>query len=192
MVDVFRLGGTVPRDLAEAQDTRECVFATLQLGLGLAAASLFLAWLYRISWNSQFLRTERLRYTPGWSVGWFFVPIAGLFMPYYVVKELWKANISAGRRWHRVAVPRVLAIWWTACIANSVIQYSPVSAILGERRMTELISGSCSDRMHFHYLAEFLGGRILSDIAGVTASLLTVVVVLRLTGLQTHRREQKE
>ena len=30
--------------------------------------------------------------TPGWAAGWFFVPVAGLWKPYYAMKEIWQGS----------------------------------------------------------------------------------------------------
>ena len=36
-----------------------------------------------------------LRYTPGWAVGWLFVPFANLVVPYFVFTEIWRNSIPA-------------------------------------------------------------------------------------------------
>ena len=49
----------------------------------------FLKWIYRTNFNLRALSQERMSFTPGWSVGWYFVPIANLFKPYQAMKEIW-------------------------------------------------------------------------------------------------------
>jgi hypothetical protein len=50
---------------------------------------LFFIWIYRLNKNLRTLSDMNMKFTPGWSVGWFFIPFANFFMPYRVVKELW-------------------------------------------------------------------------------------------------------
>ena len=134
LLSVFRFGGTIPHALAEAQDVRQRVVAGFEFGIELAALILLLTWLYRISQNTWFLGAEGMQYTPGWSVGWFFVPVAGLVMPYNVFNELWRANSpSATGQWRQAAVSPILGVWWAACVASAVIHYSPLQVVLGQR-----------------------------------------------------------
>jgi hypothetical protein len=35
-----------------------------------------------------------MTYSPGWSVGWFFIPIANLFKPYFAMKEIYLATLT--------------------------------------------------------------------------------------------------
>lgn len=52
-----------------------------------------LMWIYRINSNTRSLGAAAdMKYTPGWSVGWFFIPIANIWKPYQVLKELWISN----------------------------------------------------------------------------------------------------
>jgi hypothetical protein len=96
LLSVFRFGGTIPHALTEAQDVRQRVVTAFEFGIELAALILLLTWLYRISQNTWFWGTEGMQYTPGWSVGWFFVPVAGLVMPYNVLNELIKSGGCGG------------------------------------------------------------------------------------------------
>lgn len=186
LLSVFRSGGTIPRALAEAQDVRQRVVTGFELGIGLAALILLLTWLYRISRNTWSLGTEGMQYTPGWSVGWFFVPVASLVVPYHVFSELWKANSpSATGQWRQAAVSPVLGVWWGACVASAVIHYSPLQVVLGKERLTRLLLHE--NTVWLSHLWEFFWGRLLVDIVGITASVLTVIVVIRLTGFQRCR-----
>lgn len=54
----------------------------------LATAIVFLAWQSRSVDNVPHLTGSYPAVTPGWSVGWWFVPIANLVKPYQIIKEL--------------------------------------------------------------------------------------------------------
>ena len=48
-------------------------------------------WIHRAHANLREAGVDGLEFTPGWAVGWFFVPIAQLFKPFQAMRELWAA-----------------------------------------------------------------------------------------------------
>ena len=60
----------------------------------ITAVVLYMVWQYRASRNLAALGTRHQRYTPGWGVGWWFVPFAFLVMPFRVLRELHDASRS--------------------------------------------------------------------------------------------------
>ncbi len=52
----------------------------------------FLMWLHRAYRNLRALTTEPLEASPGWAVGYWFIPIVNLFRPYQIVKEVWNKS----------------------------------------------------------------------------------------------------
>ena len=67
----------------------------------------FLRWIYRINRNLHTLSGEQLTFTPGWSVGWYFIPIANLFKPYQVMKEIWRVSQR-----NESTTYALLSWWW--------------------------------------------------------------------------------
>lgn len=55
----------------------------------------FLLWFYRVHRNLPALRAEHLKFTPGWAVGGWFVPVIGLFLPYQVMREVLRESDPA-------------------------------------------------------------------------------------------------
>jgi hypothetical protein len=53
---------------------------------------MFLVWLYRVYTNFPALRVQHLDFTPGWAVGWWFIPFANLVKPYQAVSEAWRES----------------------------------------------------------------------------------------------------
>ena len=58
----------------------------------------FLAWIYRAHKNLKALGAMDLKYSPGWAIGGFFVPLLNMVRPYQVVTEIWKARASEAHR----------------------------------------------------------------------------------------------
>ena len=57
------------------------------------------------------LGSPGLRFTPGWAVGWYFVPIANLWKPYQAMKEIWRASKNPGN-WQAETTSGFLGWWW--------------------------------------------------------------------------------
>ncbi len=56
---------------------------------------MFLMWLFRTYKNLEPLGSENIRFTPGWSVGWWFIPFANLVMPFKAVRGVWSESDPA-------------------------------------------------------------------------------------------------
>jgi hypothetical protein len=63
-----------------------------QLGSFFITAIFFLLWTYRSYRHLSALSDRNLRFSPGWAVSWYFVPIMNLFRPYQVMKEIWEES----------------------------------------------------------------------------------------------------
>ncbi len=95
-----------------------------------------LMWVHRASNNLEPLGAHVQRFSPAWSVGWWFVPIMNLFRPYQVLAEIWKGSVCGqtlpGPNWHNRRVSPMLAWWWwmwiVARITSYVLYFLPDSA----------------------------------------------------------------
>lgn len=111
---------------SETVESVEAMFAAS--GLALAATFLFAAitfciWIHRASRCVEESRVGPMRFSAGWAVGWWFVPIMNLFRPYQVIAELWRATGDSVhlRDWTRDGVSALLGWWWGIYIASGVV-----------------------------------------------------------------------
>lgn len=72
---------------------------------------LFFFWLHRAASNTEALGAKGLESSPGWTVGWFFVPVANLVMPYRAMREVWQASRSPAQ-WNTARIGPGLLLWW--------------------------------------------------------------------------------
>ena len=79
----------------------------LWFGALIAAGVAFLMWTYRASQNLVAMGVQ-LRYSSGWAVGCWFIPIISLFRPYQAMKEIWKR--SHPNRYDPDAL--LVDVWW--------------------------------------------------------------------------------
>jgi len=99
---------------AEVQSnyTREQMIWLFRLALYLFTAVMFGLWIVRANKNVRALGAEGLRITPGWAVGYFFIPIVNLWRPYQAMNDLWRASHNPSS-WAATAASFILPAWWT-------------------------------------------------------------------------------
>jgi len=116
--------------MAEAQSNPQIAMqlgsgcqALLYLGAFVATAVVFSMFLHRCCGNAHALGAEGMEFTPGWTVGWFFIPIMNLFKPYQAVQEIHRAtDPEAGPYdWHQRAVPAVFGWWWALWLVSNFL-----------------------------------------------------------------------
>ncbi|WP_374409285.1 DUF4328 domain-containing protein [Pelagerythrobacter sp.] len=76
-------------------------------------------WIHRAHANLAAADLHGLDYTPGWAVGWYFVPIANLFKPFQAMRELWNASHGALGDYKHPA-PGLLWVWWLTWIFSNL------------------------------------------------------------------------
>ena len=85
----------------------------------LATVVVWCVWQHHAQANAHALAgTGDLRFTPGWAVGWWFIPIANFWKPFQTVRELWKA--SHGGAWRAIATWPLLGWWWATWLVGSL------------------------------------------------------------------------
>jgi len=99
----------------------EAMGLTAILNLLVLAAALILVglWIYRANANAHAIGGE-LTITPGWAVGWYFVPFANLVKPFQAMKETWLAS-HYGSEWDRGDATDLLNWWWGLWILSNFI-----------------------------------------------------------------------
>lgn len=105
---------------AAASDSRQAVVAIVQFATFIAAGILILKWIHRANYNARQLGATDMTFTPGWSIGWYFVPVANLWMPYRAMKEIWKASANP-QDWKNEPVSSLLPWWWFLWIVSGTV-----------------------------------------------------------------------
>lgn len=101
---------------------RTLFISILQMVTSLTTIVLFARFLYCTNRNARALGTPGMSFTPGWTVGWFFIPFANLYKPYQAVRELWQASdLDYREAWRAAPVPGFLGLWWGAWIVAGVL-----------------------------------------------------------------------
>ena len=112
-------------EVENSVDTLEAL-GGLEVMTFLVLSVLFFMWIHRAHRNLPALVARNLRFSPGWAVGWFFVPIMNLIRPYEVIEEIWKASdpnvdISDGSSWQNASTSPVIGLWWVLWLISGFI-----------------------------------------------------------------------
>ncbi|MBI1404164.1 MAG: DUF4328 domain-containing protein [Porphyrobacter sp.] len=120
--EVLELAGTI-----DLLNRPEEPLALVYTGLLLANFVIFSAsviavamWIHRAHANLHEAGFEPLNFTPGWAVGWYFVPIANLFKPFQAMRELWNTSHGLADSYSAPA-PGNLPAWWGLWIAGNIL-----------------------------------------------------------------------
>lgn len=98
-----------------ATERQATTLSQLYLFIFAVGAVLFVWWFYRAYQNLRSLRTTGHRFSTGWAVGAWFVPILNLFRPFQIAEEIWRgsdpdAPVDASVREGNAS--EVVRVWW--------------------------------------------------------------------------------
>jgi Domain of unknown function (DUF4328) len=110
--------GQLSPDQVANNDPIQVVVGLLQSGLGIVTGIAFLKWIYRAYKNIKGFGAEGLRFSPGWAVGYYFIPILSLIRPVQVMNEIWRASDDPGN-WRQKPGSWLIAGWWTLFLLYS-------------------------------------------------------------------------
>ncbi|MCA9640193.1 MAG: DUF4328 domain-containing protein [Myxococcales bacterium] len=130
--------GRVSHGALETRDTLATAILQLRSLCYLGTGILTLVYLHRASQNARALGAEGMEYTPGWTVGWWFVPFANWFKPYAVVKELW---VASGHGDNAFQIPAAIPVWWGTYVVMT-LGGSASSMLFRSQSMDGLATGS--------------------------------------------------
>jgi len=121
----------------EANDTRQRIIGVIYTAVFIISSILILKWIYRANFNARQLGAKDMMFTPGWSVGWYFIPIFTLWKPYQAMKEIWKAS-SNPDNWSNVTASSILPWWWFFWLANNFLGQAVIRMSLKAEEVPEL------------------------------------------------------
>ena len=129
----------------------------------------FLRWVYRTCKNAHAIGGANLHYTPGWAVGWFFIPFANVVMPYKVMQEIYRVSRHP-IRWKKVPGSKIILVWWILALGSNVLNPSSVSVEM---------SGSSLEQLSF--IQQLIIG---SHVIDIVVSGLLFLIVTEISGYQ--------
>ena len=175
-------GSQVALAAREAQFTTNKILLWTQITLFAATAAAFLAWLYQARVNLRSFGIRRPRYSRGWVVGSFLVPLVNLFRPYQVIREVWQASDPRGNdpySWRTLGVSRLLLAWWGLFVGWGALQLMAL--------LTNVGAGANLAKLQLSR-----GFSTVADACAAAAAFLACFVVARISNAQQEKWQSQQ
>lgn len=104
---------------SEANDKRNQLIFFAYLLVFIVSGFLILRWIHRANSIARQLGAQGMRFTPGWSIGYYFIPILSLWKPYQAMQEIWQASHNP-KNWSAVQPSSILGLWWFFWLAKNI------------------------------------------------------------------------
>jgi hypothetical protein len=137
-------------------------------------------WEFRARSNLDAFGASGLRISPGWSVGWWFIPFANLVMPYRAMSEVWRASgpSAAPDDWKRQPTGALLPIWWAVLLVGWIVTQS-ANSFVGQSTGPVLTLSETTTALRWVMI-----GQLVTAVAAV----LAILVVRGIDRRQSERR----
>jgi|ETNmetMinimDraft_2_1059921.scaffolds.fasta_scaffold25445_2 hypothetical protein len=159
-------------DQTIVNDTRQQLIGIIQISLLIITGIVFLRWIYFSNSNSQSLGATGMQFTPGWSIGWYFVPIMTFFKPYQAMKEIWQTSKNT-ENWSLVKAPSLLPQWWTLWLISLFLGNISFRLSLRAEEIDEYISYSSIT--------------LVSDLVDIPLALIAIKLVGSIFDMQNEK-----
>lgn len=163
----YQNGVYTSQDLAvadgEANDKRQRIIAIIYFAVFIISGIIILKWIYRANYNARQLGAKDMKFTPGWSVGWYFIPVFWLWKPYQAMKEIWKASYNPIDRGN-TEVSAILPWWWFFWLINNFLGQAVMRMSAGAVEISELKNINIVNQ--------------LSDVTSIILALITLKLVI--------------
>jgi hypothetical protein len=136
-----RYAGSQAMTAATANDLRQRILAYIWIGSYTLTAFFILKWIYRSARNVLQLGAKGLDVDPGWAVACYFIPVLSFFVPFAVMRKIWKASADP-RAWQPQRSPYLIPLWWALFLIANFAGYFELLSGLGANSIDELLSAS--------------------------------------------------
>ncbi len=163
------LGGTYTEAEGAANDSRQRVIGLAYLAVFIVTGIAFLKWIHRANLNCRGFGAQGMKFTPGWSVGYFFIPFLNLVRPYQAMKEIWKVSQNPSG-WQSASTSSLLGWWWALWL---------LSGFLGQIVFRTTMNATTIDQ-----LQASTGLSIVSSFVGIPLCLVAINLIKTIAGMQ--------
>jgi hypothetical protein len=157
----------------EATDSRQGIVGILQVLIYICSGIWILRWIYVAGANARDLASHPMQFSPGWAVGWYFIPIAFLWKPYQAMKEIWRVSANP-RDPNIVPDSPLLSSWWFFFIVATLTGNAAFRMAMLAEGIDELLATNVVTQ--------------ISDFALIALAILLIAIVRRIRDNQELAR----
>jgi len=164
--------------VASANDQRVALIGVVFLLVFIGCVVTWCMWTHRVMRNAWSFanRYSWLETSPGWAVGWFFIPFACLWKPFGALSQAWRATVDP-KGGAFLKAPGIMVAWWTVWVISNLLSNFSARMSLG--------AGDSMDELLTTTKLEMADQLITFAITP-----LAILVVMKLTKKQQERHEQ--
>jgi len=133
-----------------------------------------IVWMYRY-WDQlgRLIPGTRLRWTRGWTIGGWFIPIGNLWIPKQIIDDYWRNSGQSFPNAPPQGVPPLLHWWWATWLAGTFLM-----------QVSGAVNPMTEGGWHTFYFATVLGAGLMAA-SGALAAVLVGNLVRRLGAMAT-------
>lgn len=110
-------GIAISQEVIEQVDAVNGILGLAYLVILILTIVFYCKWVYRIANNALSFKPTEFNETPGWVVGWYFIPIANIFVPYIQIKKIYKISKNP-TNWQNEKSSSKMLWWWLSWIIS--------------------------------------------------------------------------
>lgn len=158
--------------LATPNDIREGIIGVAFLLTYIPTVIVWCFWKNRVVKNAFSFGANWIRVSPGWAVGFYFIPIMLLFKPFQAMNDAWRASIDP-KRGEGLGTAAVVGWWWGIWLIGNFVDNIDFRFSMQAETAAELANAS-----------------IVSGIAAIVGIVVTPLAFFVVTGLNRLQRER--
>jgi hypothetical protein len=157
---------------AAATAARDRAIGLLKVAALTGTGIAWLIWLHRTYGNLVLVGSKRSRFSRGWAVAYWFIPLVNLVRAYQVMKDLWLRSDSLNDRdaYDSLPAPAFLTGWWGMSLTWGALG--------------RLVTILARDARTPHELINVTDVGMLVNALGIVAGVLAIKVVREIDGRQ--------
>ncbi len=161
------------------------------LVLGLVVVNVFnlvfyLMWLHRAHQNAEYLGKKELFLSPGWNVGFYFIPLANLVIPYLLLLGIDKLSAK------NYAQALIITFWVLLGISYFSGFFGNLADILTQPYLFSYGNNSTSDNLDFRLIGASFIFSLISQVSGSITSIIQFFIVRQINKGQKAMNESYE
>ncbi|ABW28790.1 hypothetical protein AM1_3803 [Acaryochloris marina MBIC11017] len=110
-----------------------------------------------------------MQFTPGWAVGFYFVPILSFFKPCEAMVEIWKISQDP-MNWENQSNDALVGVWWSLFLVSNIAGNISIQTALRAKDPETLTLSTVA--------------AIISTIAGIALDIVAVSLVSKILKMQ--------
>ncbi|MCG9738149.1 DUF4328 domain-containing protein [Shewanella insulae] len=154
----------------DANDMRQLWVGLIYSLVFIVSGIMILKWIYRANFNARQLGATDMNFTPGWSIGYFFIPIFCIWKPFQAMKEIWLASHDP-ERWSLSDSSSTVNLWWLLWIVSNILGQAEYKFAERAEELQEFVYANMVSQV--------------SEVSGILLALITLNLVNHIYRAQT-------